>query len=108
MNTICNETPTARKTHQCMWCNRTIEPGEKYTRQFNNDGGAVWTWKNCTHCEAMAHECDLWALDYGNGIDYDTFRDFDPADPFEWACRKAWRWQWRHDNGTLLPIPARK
>lgn len=102
-------TQTARKSHQCDSCGRTVEPGEKYDKTVTFDGGAA-AYKQCRHCCVLA---DLWKLyewtnwegygredfqEYGRDAARDTMRDA------RWYVQ--WTRQWRRRDGTLYPIPA--
>lgn len=63
-------TPTAKKSHQCEECNRTIAPGEVYEYVFSIWDGHQDTFKTCSHCLALrsyvtSHvPCFCWA--HGN------------------------------------------
>lgn len=106
MLTLRDETPTARKEHQCQFCFRTIFPGEKYRLTVHLDG-ECWTFKACAHCDAMTTLCGLFDMDFdGNGIDRNTFSEMEPSDSVEEALQEAWRARWRNEDGSLHPIPA--
>ncbi|AOE43794.1 hypothetical protein SEA_BANTAM_105 [Gordonia phage Bantam] len=107
METVCDEWPKARTKHRCGFCGRTIDPGERYRRQFNKDGGDVWTWKNCAHCDAAAVMLDLY-YDWDDGITSDHFVDHDPEDAREEFLLESWRAQWRYPSGRLMPVPSTK
>ncbi|QIG58765.1 hypothetical protein SEA_DATBOI_101 [Gordonia phage DatBoi] len=107
MQTVCDERPKARTKHRCGFCGRTIDPGEHYRRQFNKDGGDVWTWKNCIHCGAAAEILDLyyWA---DEGITSEDFAEAEPRNAREEYLLECWRAQWRYPSGRLMPVPATK
>jgi hypothetical protein len=67
---ICETRPRARHRHQCGLCYEAIEVGDRYVRQFNRDGGEVWTWKAHLKCDALA---SVWITVFGdpytNGVD---------------------------------------
>ncbi|QDF15464.1 hypothetical protein SEA_MOLLYMUR_104 [Gordonia phage Mollymur] len=108
METVCDEWPRARTKHRCQFCGRTIDPGELYRRQFNKDGGDVWTWKNCAHCDATADILDLH-YDYADeGITSEQFADAEPGNAREEYLLECWRAQWRFPSGRLMPVPSRK
>lgn len=106
MNTIVHEWRKARKSHDCMMCRRSIEPGEKYLHQRNVDYGDIWTWHSCAHCEAMVDLLDLHSLAYDEGVTQDTVAECDPRTLFEARLLVYWRTQWRRKDGTLREIPG--
>jgi hypothetical protein len=61
---------TARTTHRCYECHRTIQPGEQYESVFAIWDGEANTVKTCRHCLALrdyvvAHvPCSCWT--HGN------------------------------------------
>lgn len=65
---IHHETPTARKQHHCdECCGKPIEPGEKYIRQRNKDGGDIWTYKahvECFESACLDYDCEPATEDY--------------------------------------------
>lgn len=98
----------ARKDHVCGMCHRVISPGETYLRGFGADGLA-WSWKLCTHCDAVL---SIWDIAWDDEYNESTFD--------EWASDASWRnlrelrdaagyrMKWRTRLGTLLPIPTRE
>lgn len=107
MQTLSDETRTARMTHQCEFCYRTINPGEKY-RITTHVADCIYDWKSCTHCEAMIRECDLWDYDTGEGIGPDTIGEWEPTDIFGLRCKVMWGHGWRRKTDeSLYPIPVR-
>ncbi|QNL30557.1 hypothetical protein SEA_SPEEDDEMON_1070 [Gordonia phage SpeedDemon] len=109
MEIVCDEWPKARTKHRCGFCSRTIDPGEHYRRQFNKDGGDVWTWKNCAHCDAAAIILDIyyWA-DAGYGVTADDFAEHEPVNAAGEFLLESWRAQWRYPSGRLMPVPSTK
>jgi hypothetical protein len=66
-----DETRTARKPHLCEACERMIQPGERYVRNFQVFEGEPNTMKRCARCDAIyQHLCSLpWKHDEGPEID---------------------------------------
>ena len=85
-------------------CDREIETGETYCRTVQLED-SIWVWKTCSHCEAMINECDLHGYTCGDGVDPDTFSEFDAESIFDLRCKVMWRRKWRRKDGTLYPIP---
>jgi len=75
MEVISYKKTTARKTHRCCYCDRTIRIGEKYATQFCTDGGTPWTWKYCVCCEKAIDKYDLHKDNWGEGLGSDAFRE---------------------------------
>lgn len=99
--------PTARIPHACDMCGRTIQPGEQYKRAAGLDAGTAWTWKECTHCQALlqVHPEILDWIDVGYNADSVT--EWEPR-TFEGMLRQSrFRRGWRHGNGDLAAIPAK-
>ena len=107
---IADETPVARKEHQCSQCSRMIQPGEKYHRQRNIFEGEPQVYKECWQCGDLTR--DLFALDYTGDDDW-TFPylpDFDYWDEvgrlgLVWGRRHflyTRKWRWR---GRLMDYP---
>lgn len=63
---IASTTRTARKQHQCSYmAGCTIEPGQRYSIQFNDEGDSVYTWKSCEfHDTVAAFIFANWQPDY--------------------------------------------
>lgn len=103
--------PTARTVHHCESCGRTIAPGEEYDRVFAVDSGDHWTYKECVHCHALVQIWQLWEFASDEGYGADTFNEYylyerrTEADSIYWT---QWKRRWRHDDGTLYPIPTRQ
>ena len=53
--------PKARKAHRCEYCNRTILPGEVYSRSEGLWDGVFQTLKLCTECDVLSRRM----VDYG-------------------------------------------
>ena len=45
--------PIARKVHNCDFCGKQIEKGEKYSRESWKDGGEFWNRILCISCEKI-------------------------------------------------------
>ena len=62
--------PIARKVHECDFCGKQIEKGEKYSHATWKDGGEFYDSKLCLVCEKMcmkyAKEEDRDEIDYDN------------------------------------------
>lgn len=104
-------TPTvqvAKKRHDCICCDRIIEPGETYRRGRNFDGSDAWTWKVCAHCDAVINLYGPEDMDgmfsFGGHEDWSD----NPRDVTELRHAVGWRKRWRTQTGALLPIPTRQ
>jgi hypothetical protein len=105
MQTISQSTPKARKAHRCMWCYRTIDPGETYSRAFNTDGVTGWTWINCLHCEAFVTLAGIEDWD-GDGISVEHILEHEPTAVSDLRLKALHRKKWRRADGTLYPVPT--
>lgn len=94
--------PVARKEHRCEICCRTIRKGETYLRGVGLDGNA-WTWKECTHCEAMLN---LYDIQWDDTYCRDTVADWDPRSTAEWRVKANWNRQWTRRDGSLVEVPS--
>lgn len=107
--------PVARKPHDCLDCDRRIEPGERYARIVWAEYGRLGTEAVCLHCHVAAlaigarddlfWEEMLWgglhaALPFADG------RAIDDLDVIS-LCRLevGFRRAWRRRDGTLMPVP---
>lgn len=72
MKEIRAERPIARKEHRCMFCNGTIQKGEKYERQTNIFDGRIYDWICHIVCSDLAGKLNMmeWT---DEGIDEDLF-----------------------------------
>jgi len=54
---------SARRSHECGECGRTIEPGERYESTFGVWDGRASTEKTCSDCLSVRGElfCEGWA-----------------------------------------------
>jgi RNase P subunit RPR2 len=70
MELVSEKNRTARKTHVCQDCRRTIEAGETYRIQAVKDYGDFWTWRSCLHCTSVARWLfsSAWGFDVGEGL----------------------------------------
>lgn len=61
---VINESyPKARKDHICDLCRCTIKKRHKYVRQFNRDGGDVWTFKAHIECCQLANKLEVYSYE---------------------------------------------
>lgn len=96
--------PTAKKTHRCELCGRTIQPGETYLRGSGFGDGEAHTWKECAHCEALA---DLITTRWGETeYSFETLAEWDePKTVAEARVRAQWKRKWTNRAGDLYPLP---
>lgn len=96
--------PTAKKTHQCETCGRTIHPGETYMRGSGYGDGEAHTWKECAHCEKYV---ELVTKRLGEEeYSFDSIAEWDePKTIAEARVLIQWRRKWRNRAGDLYPIP---
>jgi hypothetical protein len=67
-------TQKARKNHRCNLCNRVIEKGETYRRQFIKDSGDTYSFKEHDKCGEIANY--LWAyIDPDEGMTEESFTE---------------------------------
>ena len=66
--------PVARKEHECMFCGRIINKGEKYHRStlVYDD---VYDWVECKKCEFVALELDMYDDCDDDGLREEDFRE---------------------------------
>lgn len=95
--------PTARKTHRCSTCNRTIDKGEVYSRQFCVWDGQAYAWKQCHHCEAM-----IPYIDYDDTFNEDDYQCWEPRNLAELRVRVHLNKKWRNNAGELYPVPFKE
>lgn len=66
--------PTARKTHQCEFCQEEISVGEKYSYQFLTDGhGRGWAFKSHLLCQAFMEKMEHGVNEHN--FDRDGFKN---------------------------------
>lgn len=100
------ESPTARKHHSCDDCGRTVNPGEKYMRQFVIGDYGPYRWKRCAHCRAFLSLYSDEIDPYGDeGIDDEIIRDWEPATPEAVEHKRRRLIGWRHGR-DLYPVPG--
>jgi hypothetical protein len=96
---------TARTSHQCNECRRTIEPGEQYERATGLEPDGAWmTCKTCVQCQAVRN----WLTKVCGG-----FLHYGVQEDLEGHLEEGYnpRWlhiavsgmqrHWRRDDGTL-------
>lgn len=102
-----SETRTARKSHRCELCRRTISPGETYRYGAGMDGSTAWTWKECAHCDAIRDvaRADSWSVDdeYGD----DLLHEWEPTTVPHLRLKVLASRRWARSDGTLYPTPER-
>jgi len=67
--------PVARKEHKCMFCNDTIEKGQRYNRQTIASDGIVYDWICHEECIEITSLLDMEDASMDDGINGDDFRD---------------------------------
>lgn len=92
--------PKARAEHRCSTCNRVIDKGETYSRQFCVWDGDAYAWKQCLHCEAM-----IPYIDYDEGFNEDDYQCWEPSNIRELRVRVHLNKRWRNKAGELYPVP---
>lgn len=95
--------PKARKAHRCSTCNRTIDAGEVYSRQFCVYDGQAYAWKMCLHCVAL-----LPYIDWDEGYGEEDFKEWEPSNLKELRVRVHLNKKWRNNAGELYPVPFQK
>ncbi len=106
MNWTTTEHHVARKMHRCSVCIRRIDPGETYGRQRGFDGGDVWTFRSCAHCEAVTALYDPRDMDDLISEDgHAGWTEGPGRDIAELRAQAGFRMGWRARSGRLLPIP---
>lgn len=107
MQTISQSKPKARKAYRCMWCYRTIDPGEVYTRAWNvlSPGEKPYTWINCLHCEAWVRLAGIESWD-GEGITDECLIEYEPVEMWDLRLKALYRKKWRRADGSLYPVPV--
>ncbi len=95
--------PTARKSHRCGLCGRTILPGEQYRRGVALDGTA-WTFKECAHCRAVMDLAD--PLDGEYEYYDDVLYEWEPRTVQEARWRAQHRRKWARRDGSLYALPT--
>ena len=99
--------PVARKTHQCLLCFRTIQPGEKYQRQRSIGDDGPYTFTACAHCDALATLIDVWGrCDQDGGYTAEDIAETEPQSIEEARWLVQWRRKWRRRDGALYEIPT--
>lgn len=98
--------PVARQHHACSSCERAINPGEKYLRQWLVGDDGPFTYKACEHCRAFVSL-------YLNDFCPDPYEGWLPEDVEEWEPntdaarehRRRFLIGWRHGR-DLYPVPT--
>lgn len=76
MDNISTKNRKARKNHKCSYCGSNIFKGEIYENQVNTDGGTLWEWKSCQHCQDIVDQMFKAGWDDGEGLNDEHFREF--------------------------------
>ena len=115
MDIIEEVTPTAKKSHRCNCCYRTIQIGEVYTRSTHVDAGDFYVWKECPHCTAFINRIGWeYIEDDEGGYSPDSVNE--GAEEYVLGNGKAseydrlqlthFRNRWRNsETDKLLPVP---
>lgn len=103
---LADDNPVARKEHGCQLCGRTIEPGERYSRQRNIGDDGPYVFKACAHCHAYVRLSEIaeWCDDVGYTAD--DMWEYEPRNITEARWRAQHRRRWRRRDGGLCPIPG--
>jgi hypothetical protein len=108
----------ARKTHTCIECHRTIQPGETYTKSAGVWEGDFYDAKRCGHC--MAYMClirrqdsdaldETWLRDWVHeyGLNPVELIAYNVTRPLEWLRWGTWfTHRWTDVHGNLRDIPT--
>lgn len=101
-------TPTARKSHVCTECYRTISSGEKYLYESYVYDGEFHTCKTCAHCQVVRK----WLLGECGGFIYtqteEDIREHAESRNYGFAVKKLFigmSRQWERKDGRQWPIP---
>lgn len=77
MDNIRTKNRKARKDHKCDYCGSNIYIGEIYENQTNVDGGAIYEWKSCKHCEPIVTKMwKEWGDMFGDGLGEQSFWEY--------------------------------
>lgn len=88
MDNIKTENRKARKIHICSYCGSSIYKGETYENQVNTDGGVIYEWKSCKHCEPIVLRMwKEWGDNSGDGLNDQDFGDFISENDIEFVKR---------------------
>jgi hypothetical protein len=102
-------TRTARVEHTCQTCFRRIDPGERYRYQTGVFDGCWYTFRQCSHCEAIwllyRPEDDEGLVSEGG---YDAWQCDRAGDVTEARHIAQFRRHWRRMDGDLYPMPTRE
>jgi hypothetical protein len=107
----------ARKAHRCYECNRTIQPGETYTRSAGVWEGNFQCVKRCAHCMAYMRIIDRmdrgaledwnlsdWVDEYGRSAAEIVYSKW--PQPLMWLRWATWfSHRWTDAHGTLRELP---
>jgi hypothetical protein len=113
------EAVTARKSHVCEECWRTIHPGETYHRTAGSWEGDFFTIKACAHCNVFRKHIDKADDGYNESyfggahawVDNGYWHEIDlPGTTFEqrlalYRMARHFGDHWRDRNGNLRPVP---
>ncbi len=94
---------TARKTHQCWSCSRTIRPRETYSAQALFEASEPPArLATCEHCEVLYRTCPTDLRSDTRPDAYQPATEWNRDIPTGWEpCINAWRNQWQQD-GQLI------
>lgn len=102
------ETPVARRHHECSVCGRTINPGEQYRRSrcIHPDVDAPYTFKECPHCQTfLTLYLPEFEPDHDWGYTAEDIEEWEPSTPEATEHKRRWSIGWRHGR-DLYPIPG--
>lgn len=115
MTSIEEARPTAKKSHRCDCCYRTIQIGEVYTRSAHTYDGDFYVWKECPHCTAFINHIGWdYIEDTTGGYNRDSV--YEGAEEYVLGSEKAteydrlqlayFRNHWGDpETNELLPVP---
>lgn len=76
MITLTDKIQTARKPHNCNWCNLSIAKGVAYRYTTNIYEGEFYQWKTHIRCLEIARHLKMFDDIDNNGLSSDDFWDF--------------------------------
>ncbi|SHX98620.1 Uncharacterised protein [Mycobacteroides abscessus subsp. abscessus] len=106
MQIIADEWCVALKPHKCGMCGRQIAVSERYRSQRNKHDSAIWTWRNCAHCDELLVLLVAEGFDDGEGVSGWTVMEWHPETVAQARLKVGWKRKWRRRDGSLYPVHA--